>query len=64
MNNNLTHELIKNCTTLVKLSYLNDLCSHLSDKKCDVYGLRAEFGYPEHLIPYNNQRFLAYLGVS
>lgn len=51
MSNNLTHELLKNCTSLVKLSHLNDLCSNLNNKSCNVYGLRAEFGYPEHLIP-------------
>ena len=61
---NLTYELLRNCTTLVKINYLNELCSYLNDKKCDVYGLRAEFGFPEHLIPPNNQNFLAYIGIS
>jgi len=60
----LTHELLKNCTTLVKLSHLNDLCSKLCSKNSEVYALRSEFGYPEHLIPQNNKRFLAYMGVS
>lgn len=64
MSNNLTHELLKNCTSLVKLSHLNDLCSNLNNKTCNVYGLRAEFGYPEHLIPPNNKNYIAYMGVS
>jgi hypothetical protein len=62
--NNLTHELLKNSTTLVQLTHLNSLCTKLVDKTTDVYGLRAEFGYPEHLIPSNNKRFLAYIGIS
>lgn len=62
--NNLTHELLKNCTTLVKLTHLNSLCTKLVNKTSDVYGLRAEFGYPENLIPSNNKRFLAYIGIS
>lgn len=62
--NNLTFELIKNCTTLVKLTHLNDLCNELTDTNSDVYALRAEFGYPEHLIPKNNKKNLAYIGVS
>tara|TARA_B100000287_G_scaffold326306_1_gene310608 strand:- start:2274 stop:2927 length:654 start_codon:yes stop_codon:yes gene_type:complete len=64
MTNNLTHELLKNCTSLVRLSHLNDLCSNLNNKSCDVYALRAEFGYPEHLIPDSNKNYIAYMGVS
>ena len=62
--NNLTFELIKNCTTLVKLTHLNDLCNKLTDTNSDVYALRADFGYPEHLIPKNNKKNLAYMGIS
>jgi len=62
--NNLTFELIKNCTTLVKLTHLNDLCNKLTDTNSDVYALRADFGYPEHLIPKNNKKILAYMGIS
>lgn len=59
----LTHELMKNCTTLVRLPHLNDLCSNLCFKNSDVYALRADFGYPEHLIPHNNKKILAYMGI-
>tara|TARA_B100000902_G_scaffold214417_1_gene203921 strand:- start:36 stop:605 length:570 start_codon:yes stop_codon:yes gene_type:complete len=36
----------------------------LNNKSCDVYALRAEFGYPEHLIPDSNKNYIAYMGVS
>ena len=51
----LTQELLKNCTSLIKLNHLGDLCSDLCGYNTEVYGLRAEFGYPEHLISKNNK---------
>ena len=59
----LTHELLKNCTSLVKLEHLNDLCSNLCGFSSDVYGLRAEFGYPSHLMSRTNKNFRAYIGI-
>lgn len=59
----LTHELLKNCTSLVKLEHLNDLCSNLCGFSSDVYGLRAEFGYPSHLMSRINKNFIAYIGI-
>ena len=59
----LTHELLKNCTSLVKLEHLNDLCSNLCGFSSDVYGLRAEFGYPSHLMSRTNKNFIAYIGI-
>ena len=47
----LTYELLKNCTTIVELFDVNELFSELAGEKCKVYGLRADFGYPAHLIP-------------
>jgi len=60
----LTHELLKNCTSIVELSYVNQLCSEMVGKSCKIYGLRADFGYPEHLIPTNTRKFIAYLAIS
>jgi len=60
----LTYELLKNCTTIVELFDVNELFSHLVDEKCKVYGLRAEFGYPDHLIPKNTYKYIAYIGIS
>ena len=59
----LTHELLKNCTSLVKLEHLNDLCSNLCGFSSDVYGLRAEFGYPSHLMSRTNKNFIVYIGI-
>lgn len=59
----LTQELLKNCTSLVKLNHLGDLCSDLCGYNTEVYGLRAEFGYPEHLISKNNKNYIAYIGI-
>jgi len=33
-------------------------------KNCKVYGLRADFGYPAHLIPKNTYKYIAYIGIS
>ena len=55
----LTYELLKKCTTIVELFDVNQLFSELVGKKCKVYGLRADFGYPEHLIPKNMYGYLA-----
>jgi hypothetical protein len=60
----LTHELLKNCTSIIELSDVNELCSEMVGKSCKVYGLRADFGYPEHLIPSNTRKFIAYLAIS
>ena len=60
----LTYELLKKCTTIVELFDVNQLFSELVGKKCKVYGLRADFGYPEHLIPKNMYGYLAYIGIS
>jgi len=60
----LTHELLKNCTSIVELSDVNQLCSEMVGKSCKIYGLRADFGYPEHLIPTNTRKFIAYLAIS
>ena len=60
----LTYELLKNCTTIVELFDVNELFSQLVDEKCKVYGLRADFGYPEHLIPKNTYKYIAYIGIS
>ena len=60
----LTYELLKNCTSIVELSDVNELCSDLVGKNCKVYGLRADFGYPAHLIPKNTYKYIAYIGVS
>ena len=60
----LTYELLKNCTTIVELFDVNELFSHLIDEKCKVYGLRANFGYPDHLIPKNMYKYIAYIGIS
>lgn len=60
----LTHELLKQCTSIIELTDVNELCSELSGKTCRVYGLRADFGYPESLIPKNTYKYLAYIGVS
>jgi len=60
----LTQELLKNCTSLIKLNNYDDLCSDLCGYKSEVYGLRAEFGYPEHLITKNNRKYIAYLGIN
>jgi len=60
----LTHELLKNCTSIVELSDVNQLCSEMVGKPCKIYGLRADFGYPEHLIPTNTRKFIAYLAIS
>tara|TARA_X000000368_G_scaffold317984_1_gene255304 strand:+ start:1724 stop:2362 length:639 start_codon:yes stop_codon:yes gene_type:complete len=59
----LTQELLKNCTSLIKLNNYDDLCSELCGYKSEVYGLRAEFGYPEHLITKNNRKYIAYFGI-
>tara|TARA_B000000557_G_C20811317_1_gene460276 strand:- start:13 stop:651 length:639 start_codon:yes stop_codon:yes gene_type:complete len=59
----LTQELLKNCTSLIKLNNYDDLCSELCGYKSEVYGLRAEFGYPEHLITKNNRKYVAYMGI-
>ena len=37
----LTHELLKNCTTLWRLDNISSLCSSLCDTDSDVYGLKA-----------------------
>ena len=60
----LTYELLKNCTSIVELSDVNELCSDLVGKNCKVYGLRADFGYPAHLIPKNTYKYIAYIGIS
>ena len=36
----LTHELLKNCTSIIELSDVNELCSEMVGKSCKVYGLR------------------------
>ena len=59
----LTHELLKNCTTLWKLDNINDLCSNLCGVKSTVYGLKADFGFPSHLIPKNTNNYIAYIGI-
>jgi hypothetical protein len=60
----LTYELLKNCTTIVELFDVNDLFSELAGEKCKVYGLRADFGYPAHLIPKSTYKYIAYIGIS
>ena len=60
----LTYELLKNCTTIVELFDVNDLFSELAGEKCKVYGLRADFGYPAHLVPKNTYNYIAYIGIS
>ena len=59
----LTNELLKNCTTLWKLDNINDLCSNLCGVKSTVYGLKADFGFPSHLIPKNTNNYIAYIGI-
>ena len=59
----LTHELLKNCTTLWKLDNISGLCSSLCGTKSEVYGLKAEFGFPAHLIPKNTNDYIAYIGI-
>ena len=59
----LTHELLKNCTTLWRLDNISSLCSSLCDTDSDVYGLKAEFGFPQHLIPKDTNNYIAYFGV-
>jgi len=60
----LTYELLKNCTTIVELFDVNELFSELAGEKCKVYGLRADFGYPTHLIPKSTYKYIAYIGIS
>ena len=60
----LTYELLKNCTTIVELFDVNELFSELVGEKCKVYGLRADFGYPTHLLPKNTYKYIAYIGIS
>ena len=57
----LTHELLKNCTTLWRLDNISSLCSSLCDTDSDVYGLKAEFGFPQHLIPKDTNNYIAHL---
>ena len=59
----LTHELLKNCTTLWKLDNISDLCSNLCGVKSTIYGLKADFGFPSHLIPKNTNNYIAYIGI-
>lgn len=60
----LTYELLKNCTTIVELFDVNELFSELAGEKCKVYGLRADFGYPTHLVPKSTYKYIAYIGIS
>ena len=60
----LTLELLKNCTSIIELYDVNELFSNLRGEPCGVYALRAEFGYPQHLIPPNTYNFIAYIGIS
>ena len=60
----LTYELLKNCTTIVELFDVNELFSELVGEKCKVYGLRADFGYPDRLIPKDMYKYIAYIGIS
>ena len=60
----LTYELLKNCTTIVELFDVNELFSELVGEKCKVYGLRADFGYPTHLVPKSTYKYIAYIGIS
>ena len=60
----LTYELLKNCTTIVELFDVNELFSELAGEKCKVYGLRADFVYPTHLVPKSTYKYIAYIGIS
>lgn len=56
-------ELVKHCTSLTRLSYLDGLMTRMTGVETEVWGLRAE-NFPEKLVPSNSRNFLCYMGVS
>lgn len=56
-------ELIKHCTSLTRLSYLDGLMTRMTGVDTEVWGLRAD-NFPEKLIPANSRNFLCYMGIA
>lgn len=58
----LSTELVKHCTSLLRLSYLDDLMTRMTGVETEVWGLRAE-NFPSKLIPNCSKDFLCYMGI-
>lgn len=58
----LNFELVKHCTSLCRLSHLDELMTRMTGVDTEVWALRAD-NFPEHLIPQNSRNYLCYMGV-
>jgi len=58
----LNFELVKHCTSLCRLSHLDELMTRMTGVDTEVWALRAD-NFPEYLIPQNSRNFLSYMGV-
>ena len=55
-------ELVKHCTTLCRLSYLDDLMTRMTGVDTEVWALKCH-NFPEKLIPHNSKSHLCYMGI-
>ena len=46
----LNFELVKHCTSLCRLSHLDELMTRMTGVDTEVWALRAD-NFPEHLVP-------------
>ena len=58
----LNFELVKHCTSLCRLSHLDELMTRMTGVDTEVWALRAD-NFPEHLVPQNSRNYLCYMGV-
>lgn len=58
----LNFELVKHCTSLCRLSYLDELMTRMTGADTEVWALRAE-NFPEKLVPENSRNYLCYMGI-
>src|SRR6056300_1485621 len=56
-------ELVKHCTSLRRLSYLDDLMTRMIGVDTEVWALRAD-NFPSKYIPENSRDYLCYIGIS
>jgi hypothetical protein len=59
----LNTELVKHCTSLRRLTHLDDLMTRMTGFDTEVWALRAE-NFPLKLIPENSKDYLCYIGIA